>query len=45
MKTKKVKDRKKRAIKGIVKFEDYRNCLGTTQLESKVNHFEENNFE
>ena len=30
MKTKKVKDRKKRAIKGIVKFEDYRNCLGIT---------------
>ena len=27
---KKSKRQKKRAIKGIVKFEDYRNCLGTT---------------
>ena len=34
---KKVKGTKKCVIKRKLKFENYRNCLGATQLENKVN--------
>ena len=35
---KKAKGRKKCAIDRKLKFENYKNCLGATQLENKVNH-------
>ena len=37
---KKGKSRRKCTIKWKLKFEDYKNCLEATQLESKINHLE-----
>ena len=37
---KKTKGTKTCAIKGKLKFENYKNCLEATQLENKINHLE-----
>ena len=42
---KKGKGRRKCAIKWKFKFEDYKNCLEATQLESKINHLEKKKIE
>ena len=39
---KKVKGKKKCAMKRKLKFENYKNCLEATQLENKINYLEEN---
>ena len=39
-KDKKGKDTKNFAIKRKLKFEDYKNCLGATQIENKINYLE-----
>ena len=39
---KKVKGTKKCVIKRKLKFEDYKNCLDTSQIENKINHLEKN---
>ena len=39
---KKAKSTKKCVIKRKLKFENYKNCLEATQLESKTNHLEKN---
>ena len=41
-KGKKAKDTKKCVIKRKVKFDNYKNCLESTQLENKINHLEKN---
>ena len=30
--------------KNELKFEDYKHCLGTTELENKINYLEKNKF-
>ena len=42
MKIKKQKTQKKCVIKRKTKFENYKNCLESTQLENKINHLENN---
>ena len=39
---KKTKGTKQCAIKRKLKFENYKNCLEATQLESKINYLEKN---
>ena len=39
---KKAKDTNECVIKRKVKLENYKNCLGATQLENKVNYLEKN---
>ena len=39
---KKSKPQKKCAIKRKLRYEDYKNCLETAQLENKINHLEKN---
>ena len=39
---KKTKGTKTCALKGKLKFENYKNCLEATQLENKINHLEKN---
>ena len=34
------RQKKKRFIKGNLKFENYKNCLAATKLENKINHLE-----
>ena len=40
VKTKKVKGTKKCVIKRKLKFEGYKDCLESIQLENKINHLE-----
>ena len=42
---KKAKGTKQRVIKRKLKFENYKNCLETTQLENKINHLEKNQID
>ena len=42
---KKAKRTKKCVIKRKTKFENYKNCLEATQLESKINHIEKNKID
>ena len=42
---KKAKDTKKCVIERKLKFENYKNCLEATQLESKINHLEKNEID
>ena len=42
---KKAKGTKKCVINRKLKFEDYKNCLEAAQIESKINHLEENNID
>ena len=42
---KKAKRTKKCVIKRKTKFENYKNCLEATQLESKINHLEKNKID
>ena len=42
---KKAKHTKKCVIKRKTKFENYKNCLEATQLESKINHLEKNKID
>ena len=39
---KKAKGTKKCAIKRILIFQDYKNCLEAAQIENKINHLEKN---
>ena len=41
-KIKKAKDTKRCLINRKLKFENYKNCLGATQLENKINYLERN---
>ena len=36
--TKKAKTRKRRVIKGKLKFKNYKNCLEATELDAKMNY-------
>ena len=42
VKVKKAEITKKCVIKRTLQFEDYKNCLGTTQLENKIDNLEKN---
>ena len=45
MKIKKSKGTKKCVIKRKLKFEDYKNCLKSAQIENKINHLERNKID
>ena len=36
---------KKCIIKGTLEFESYKNCLGATRLENKINHLKTNQID
>ena len=44
-KIKKAKGTKRCVVKSKLKFEDYKNCLQTTQIKKKINHLQKSKID